>query len=699
MISFLNPTILFGLVAAGIPVLVHLLTRHKAKTVPFSSIVFLRQLEQRKLRRLKLRQLLLLVLRSLIIALLVLAFARPTLRRAGAAFGPGPCSVAIVLDHSGSMAREKDGKTLFELGVERAQKVAQLLASGSEAWVVLPGVPPRQAVNGPLRGLALLEETLAHQSLSREATDLVGAIRLANTLLQSATHVAREIYVISDFQASAFSQSAEDSAKVPILALPVQAQEWQNLVVEDVLVESRIVEKGRTTQLRVVVRNTGRHPQRNRLVQLFVDGKRVAQASASLAPEEATAITMSFVPQRSGFLRGSVVVEDDGVPLDDERFFVLRVPERIPVLVLGQGTGVQRLLLALNPVRTDRSFFQVTTGRSRGLSAELLSGQKVVVLCNAPPQSAEEVTALRRFVEELGGGLMLVPGVESDVRLLNERLLSPLGLPLFVELLGALGQGGSPFALGDIDYGHPLFEGVFDQKEHQVRSPEFNAAWRTRRGQVGREVVMRFASGDPFLMEMTLGKGRVLVFASGFEPEWSTLSVSSLFAPLVCRSVRFLAQAESAQQKEVLVGQQIVIKLAPEHVQKRLEMLTPEGTHVGLAPELRGTEYVVEFGQTAQPGCYALLANQEELAGVPVNMDARESRFAPLSPAELRTRYPTLTWVAEGNDVATCLQQARLGRELWRPLAALALVCLVLEMILYREKGEVIDEGTKEVRT
>ncbi|MDZ7413024.1 MAG: BatA domain-containing protein [candidate division KSB1 bacterium] len=699
MISFLNPTVLFGLVAAGIPVLVHLLTRHKAKTIPFSSLVFLRQLEQRKLKRLKLRQLLLLVLRTLIIVFLVLAFARPALRGTSVGLGPGPSSVVMVLDNSASMARERDGRTLFEIGVERAKKVADLIAPGSETWVVLPGSPPRQAVSGPLESSALLSDLLNRQTLSREGTDLGGAIRLGAALAASGAHAAREIYVISDFQASAFQEAGPDTVNVPILALPVQVDDWQNLAVEDVRVESRIVEKGRAVQVRATVRNTGTHAQRNRLLQLFVEGKRVAQASASLEPGDATAVTMNFVPQQAGILRGSLVVEDDGLPLDDERFFVLKVPDHVPVLVLGQGTGVERLLLALNPVRAERPFFQLTVRRSGGLSTELVAGQKVVVLCNAPLFNVEDVAILRRFVEEDGGGLMVVPGVETDVRMLNERLLSPFGLPVLAEMLGMLGQASSSFELGDIDYGHPLFEGVFDQKEHQVRSPEFFAAWRTKGGGGSREVIMRFASGDPFLLDARLGKGRVVMFASGFEPEWSTLSVSSLFAPLVSRAVRFLAQTEAVQETEALVGQPLVVKLSPEHVQARLEWATPEGTRVAVAPQLRGTSYVAEFLQTRQPGFYTLYANDVVLACLAVNMDPRESRFEPLAAEDLRTRYPTMTWVTEGEDVVKSVQQARMGRELWRPLAVLALLCMVVEMALYREKGEVLDEGATEVRS
>ena len=41
--TFLNPLYLFGLLAAGIPIVIHLLTRKRPTRIPFSSVEFLRE--------------------------------------------------------------------------------------------------------------------------------------------------------------------------------------------------------------------------------------------------------------------------------------------------------------------------------------------------------------------------------------------------------------------------------------------------------------------------------------------------------------------------------------------------------------------------------------------------------------------------------------------------------------------------------
>ncbi|MCW8803913.1 MAG: BatA domain-containing protein, partial [Ignavibacteriaceae bacterium] len=77
--TFLNPAVLFGLLAASIPIIIHLLNLRKLKIIEFSTLQFLKELQKNKIRKIKLKQWLLLALRVLIILCIVTAFARPTL--------------------------------------------------------------------------------------------------------------------------------------------------------------------------------------------------------------------------------------------------------------------------------------------------------------------------------------------------------------------------------------------------------------------------------------------------------------------------------------------------------------------------------------------------------------------------------------------------------------------------------------------
>lgn len=75
--NFLNPAFLFGLIAAALPIILHILNLRKLKIIEFSSLQFLKEMQKHKIRRVKLKQLLLLLIRTLLVICIVLAFARP----------------------------------------------------------------------------------------------------------------------------------------------------------------------------------------------------------------------------------------------------------------------------------------------------------------------------------------------------------------------------------------------------------------------------------------------------------------------------------------------------------------------------------------------------------------------------------------------------------------------------------------------
>ena len=100
--TFLNPLLLFGLVAAAIPLIIHLFNFRRPKRVDFSSLEFLKELQKTTMQRVRIKQWLLLLLRTLAIACLILAFARPTLTGglAGTLGGRANSSIALVVDNS-----------------------------------------------------------------------------------------------------------------------------------------------------------------------------------------------------------------------------------------------------------------------------------------------------------------------------------------------------------------------------------------------------------------------------------------------------------------------------------------------------------------------------------------------------------------------------------------------------------------------
>ncbi len=703
MLSFLNPIILIGLIAAAIPILLHLLTKSRAKTIDFSTLHFLKELQRQKIRKVKLRQLLLLILRTLIIVLLVLAFARPTARRAiygGQRATAAQSSMAIVLDNSLSMAREAEGSRLFDRAVDRAEEIADLLTHGGEAFVLLAESPPRLAHRGAVHEADRLLQILRSQEISYSRTNISAAIEKARELLEQSDNINREIYLVSDLQTNAFSHREDSVAALnaELFILPVQQEVYDNLCIEKIEIVSKIIEKGKTVQLSAEVSNYGINPQRNRLVQLYIDGKRTAQSIVSLEPNESKEVQFSFTPTISGMLTGTVVVEDDGQRFDDERYFIVNVPHQISVYIHSNERDALRLKNALQPGQAEDAAFRIRNNTGTSLAGEILSNYELLILNNLVSLPERDVRALRNYIAN-GGGMLFAVGSDTDIRFFNTVISPQLELPRFVESIGQLGNRNVAFQLGAIDYSHPIFHGVFIEDGQRVRSPQFLFAQKVGGGGNYTLNILEYSSGDPFLYESTIEKGKILVLTSGLSGDWSTFSTSTLFAPLVNRCCRYLASGSDYRENDRTVGGVIEKHLGEVALVSQYEMRTPNGMRIALLPEELRYDFAVSFTETDVPGIYTLHADGEEVDRWAVNIDSEESKVISITRDELLHRYGSASIIEESDAVFDRVSASRLGREYWKLLIILVLIMLIVEMALYREKGEVTVTEPAELTT
>ena len=108
--SFLQPALLWGLLAVSIPIIIHLLNRRRHRTVKWAAMDFLLKATRESRGKKKIKHLIILTCRALAVAALVFAIARPLLG-GFLGFGATVDTVVLILDRSASMERsEADGQ-------------------------------------------------------------------------------------------------------------------------------------------------------------------------------------------------------------------------------------------------------------------------------------------------------------------------------------------------------------------------------------------------------------------------------------------------------------------------------------------------------------------------------------------------------------------------------------------------------------
>ena len=199
MISFLYPWALFGLAAAAIPIILHLIARRRPPTVVFPAIQYLVDTTRQHHRRLKLQNLLLLLLRMALIIALVMAAAGPSIPVAGAP-GHVPSALVIVLDNSPSSGAVMDGVPVVDRLRNAARGVLAKATPDDALWLMLADGIARRGDRATLA--AIVEEARA----SDVRLDLGAALAVADDILTTDSRPG-EIVLLSDLQASAVSQA------------------------------------------------------------------------------------------------------------------------------------------------------------------------------------------------------------------------------------------------------------------------------------------------------------------------------------------------------------------------------------------------------------------------------------------------------------------------------------------------------------
>jgi len=700
MLTFLNSAILFGLAAVAIPVLIHLFTRQKSKIIYFSSLRFLKELQKQKIRRLKIRQILLLILRILIILLLVLAFARPTSKSSDARSleSGAKLTAVIILDNTLSMGRAFEGRLLLDLARDRALDVVSLLRQGDELYLLYPQDPPKFAHEGPRYNVASIREMIENTELSFSRTNYADALQTASEIMNASQNINKEIYLISDMQQNGLKFGDNNnghmllSADVRLLVLPVLGADSENLSISRLTIGNQILETGKVAEVEVRVRNASQQRVRNRLVHLFVNGKRSGQDLVDLEAGASANLLFRVVPERTGFQSGYVLLEDDALMADNRRYFAFHISEEIPVLLVGKEARDTRFIkLALRPQKEMASYVKMRTIGHKDFAGEDLSQYKVVIFSNVPGLNMGEVARVESFVKT-GGGLMIFLGADVDLRNYNQNLHRKLKLPVLTERFGKRSEDEF-LSFGKIDFSHAIFKGVFEG-EKVVASPHVRFAVDINpRNTV--DTIIEYSNGAPFLFESKLQNGRVLYITTSVSSGWSDLVFKGVFVPLINRSVFYLAGAASAENEQVVVGGELKFASEKMRVGADLLMETPAGTQIKLKAEVSGGRYFVRFKDTSEPGIYRLLNGGVVMAQWAVNYDPEESDHSIFELDEL-AKYIEADQMVELDadaDLAQALEQARFGREFWKALIAVTLVLLLLESVLSKDKWLKKDEN------
>lgn len=666
---FLTPLFLLGLLAAFIPIAIHLIRKEKPPKLMFSTIRFLKKTSKKLVLFQQLQQILLLLLRSAVIALLVMAFARPLIDQTVARLlDADPQSAVILLDVSMSM---RYGDT-FANAKEAAQDLLDGMTSGDEVALITfsDSAELVRELNTDIDSVASVISEIDQAGYG--ATRYMPNLRLADQLLESSRYENRAVYLISDFQDVGMQSTDEGWKLAPGVAftgIDVGAEESSNLVLTDVRSPEQLLEDAAEQQILARVRSTGTLYLDQGEVTLHIDGEIVDRVSVDLADrsEEVVTFTTSFDTQ--GTHTGEVTVGGDNFSVDNSYFFTVDVLPKIRVLLVngeasdnwfddeGHWFGLAVSSAAQSP-------FELDTIETAALSAAALRQNDVVVLLNVGDLSTGQAGAISEYVEQ-GGSLLLAPGDRVNPELFNRQFASIT--PAIIQSQGQLGRDDY-LVIADFDRRHPILRPLSSDW-----TARFEQTWSLLPSD-DADVLMQFDNTEAALVERSVGEGKVILFASAMDLEWNNLALQGLFLPFVHETLRHLVQAEF-KQRAYSVGDSF--SLDPSGEARTVEALSPSGEAISFSND--------GFVITAdEPGLIRATINDAPISYA-VNILPEESNFSRTAVATL---YDSIinpdTDPTQSREVRTAQLMEELERpqRIWWWILSLVMLLVVAEALI-----------------
>ncbi len=684
--SFINSIFLFATAAALLPVLYHLVRRMKARTVPFSSLMFLKATPKELIKKRRLRDRLLMAARSAIFLLLALVFARPYFPAERLPFvaREEAASTVILLDRSFSMRHAGT----FERARDAVRERLDAADPGDEFAVVAFDDAPQL--------LAPLETDLAAHRGALDAlapgfrtTDYFPALQRAQDLLQDARHARRVVVMVSDFQAAGWTGALDNWKLEPGISfepVAVGADGAANGYVDAFEVSGR--RSGGRYAVRYDARvalagdAAARRPAggsaAGRVAAFVVGG---AEVDRQVLPERASVpISFQHVRERDGFYQGMLALDEDELPVDDRYYFTERVAAEPGLLIVdGAAPNTTRDAFYLRSAFSLGEASRYRVEAANRLTEAMLRTHDVVFLANRTLASSGERAALRRYVED-GGTLVVSPGDATDASALT-RLLQEFGVGRIIQIVDAREEHGYEAIIGEVDVRHPIF--VPFGGGGAILQPKFRR-YAQLDPSSGTNVIGRFDSGAPFLAERTVERGLVLFYASTFNTRWTDLPLDEMYVPFVYQLAGYGVRHRDSRHV-FTIGEPV--EMAGEAAESWEIRAPGDRVHrVRIDDEGRGL-----FRETDVPGHYeAVMGRQTRMFSV--NVDPRESDLTARDPDEV---YAAVVAPAEDEPrtpeqaAAAVLADDERKQKLWKLLLMGVIVLFGVETYLANRRSRV----------
>ena len=365
------------------------------------------------------------------------------------------------------------------------------------------------------------------------------------------------------------------------------------------------------------------------------DSRESPEISVYVPPGQSRILTPPKLP--AGISSSSLILSGDDHDFDNRVFVAESTPETRLVVYCGSEmkNDPEGARFYLDRLFSASHRFQIEMRDPRDANTASADAQPSLIVLTTPEPNSQSL--VRSHLAN--GGTVLIASASAEATLASMSLCGRADITVAEATVPQYAM------LGEIDFEHPVFAPFAESQFGDFTGIRF---WKHRTigglraievktndnvvssNESPDRVLARFDDGEPAIVEFSIQRGKVLLFAAGWQPADSQFARSSKFPMLMFRLL------EHSTGVTPRLGSQAVGSSLIWPTTSRVETATTGSARLPDGTELTSLPLDQPFVQAETPGLYTLRVpgRTEQIA---VNLAADESRTTPLSLEQLES--------------------------------------------------------------
>ncbi len=680
--NFLYPTFLFALLAVAVPIIIHLFSFRRYKTIYFSHVGFLKDVKKESRKKSRLRQLLMLLARILAIVFLVLAFSQPYIRVGNDTRTGTEEIVGVYIDNSFSMNALSEKGQLLEVARNKAAEIGQSYPAGTKFRLFTNNMDPRhQQLHNKEQYFSLLADI--KPSPSAVTTSFVS--NRFNTLNRMQENDGT-LFFISDFQRSMTDLNNFSANTDFIYFMPLKPNQVNNLYIDSCWVEVPAHGLNQEETVYVKINNSSNEDYQNLPIRLFLNDSLKSMTNFSIEGGNEIIASLRYKNVSSGIQYGRIEITDYPFTHDNTWYISYFVEPRMKALAIYENNPVSlEGLKYISALFENDDYVEFEEMNNQNMQISKLAESNTIFLINPTGFSSGFLNELSSAVQN-GASVVLFPR-ETVTPEINNQFLLQFGAGT------VSGIDTTTQEISGIDFDNRFFANVFSERKANALLPKINNHLKFNENiRTNENNLLWFQNGDKALSVLPYENGKVWVFSFPLNEKNEAFANDILFVP----SIYNIALNSLPDQKlSHTIGKEqawLLPRTINSNQEASIEMIHNEsGNRFIPNTSISGRGTLLGFGGMIEnAGHYLLVQEDETLNSLAFNYDRSESDFRYFTAGELQQQISTsnLQNASVIDNVESgfteVLDEIQKGKQLWKWCIALALFFILAEVLIAR---------------